>query len=409
MQTTILCCMLWTLCQTRIFPTEDWTSGPIDLGNGGDTMFYIHFKSRDKNATAPVILYMAGGPGTSGEYNLLLENGPYVANEKGSIVYNIYSWCNKSDLIYVDQPVGVGFSKAKDASTYCRDGNCVAENVYRMLHALFQKEPALKGRPFYVSGVSYAGHYVPAVSEYLIKKKDPEINFRGAFIDGAWIDAETQFMLDAAYLYMKGIFGLYQYLKYTITPLLCRIFVLFDRLGSYEISSEMNDNKDDAANLTNSMNIELNREFGEEAVAVRDFFNDRNTQTDLGVCCKTFAIKNRTAGALLRAEDWLISYSPKVSFILQSGYPLTLLYGDADYTCQYLGGLKVAESLDWTGNSGFVSAPWSNVVMDGETRGVKKSYGKFTFYRILHAGHLSPKDQPRVLQQFIEEFIRNNP
>ena len=174
-------CILSASVFANVFPGEAWHSGRVDLGNGGDKMFYIRYKACNKKPNAPLILYMAGGPGTSGEFNILIENGPYVAtydekrHPKSIIEKNPYSWNKEYDLLYIDQPVGVGFSVYKNTSTVCRSRSCVVSNVYKFLVRLYEMYPEYKGRPFYTSGVSYAGHYVPGVSAYIIKQNNPRI------------------------------------------------------------------------------------------------------------------------------------------------------------------------------------------------------------------------------------------
>ena len=60
---------------------------------------------------APVVLWLTGGPGCSSEVALLYENGPFRLNEQKQIERNPYSWNNFANLLYVDQPIGTGFSK----------------------------------------------------------------------------------------------------------------------------------------------------------------------------------------------------------------------------------------------------------------------------------------------------------
>jgi carboxypeptidase C (cathepsin A) len=91
------------------------------------------FKARNKNASAPLILYFPGGPGTASGFNIFVDNGPYHADQEGVIRYNEYSWNNDFDVLYVDQPIGVGFSKVKDNSTICRNYVCMVENMYMFL------------------------------------------------------------------------------------------------------------------------------------------------------------------------------------------------------------------------------------------------------------------------------------
>ncbi len=402
--------LTFTLTQQKsLFPDEDWTSGRIPLRDG-DNMFYIHFRARNGNRSAPLMLYLAGGPGSAGQYDIILENGPYISDTAGHIIYNKYSWNNEADTIYVDQPVGVGFSKVRSDDRVCRSRECVVQNMYTFLAKLMETEPELRGRPLYISGVSYGGHYVPAISEYIIRHGSEIVNFRGAFMGSPWVDAQVQFGLDPYYLYERRIYTLWQYVYYTAATVVCRVLIaVSSTTRAYQFCSDMNDEKDEAAGLLNPMNIEEKRGYNEEYEAVWRMFNDRATQRELGVCCMDYMPGNMTAGAELRKFDWLIPYHPHVAFLLRAGYPVTMFYGDLDYTCQYLGGLKVAESMEWEGKEGFENASWEKAKLEEKTYAMRKRYGKLEFYRVFKAGHLVPKDQPRFALWLLQEFIKNNP
>jgi len=393
----------------NIFPGETWESARLDLGNGGDQIFYILFKARNGNKNAPLILYMAGGPGTSGEFNLFLENGPYVATPKETIERNEYAWNNKFDVIFVDQPVGVGFSKARDFNTSCRDLACYAGDMYIFLKEFCKKNPQYKGRPLYISGVSYAGHYVPGLSAYLMKKNDTDINFRGAIIGGPWVDAETQFTLDPLYLYANAIFSFWEYIYYRSGAVICRILMKFNTAYEYDVCSEWNDYKDNATNIINQMNIAEKRTYREENRAVYAIMNDNETQKELGVCCTLWTGKNKTAGALLRKYDWIIPYQDQIEYILDHGKPVTLMYGNFDYTCQYLGGLAMAEKIKWSGLKEFLKKEWEDVILDGKVYGKTRIVKNFEFLLVYNAGHLIPKNQPLFALHAVEQFIENNP
>jgi len=394
---------------SKIFPQEEWESGKIDLGNGGDEIFYIYFKARNKNASAPIILYMAGGPGTSGEFNLLFETGPLKATEHETIVYNPYSWNEFADLIFVDQPVGVGFSTAKNNDTVCKNHTCVVHNMYIFLIKLYAKHYDFVNKPLYLSGVSYAGHYVPSLASCIVKHKNEDIKFKGILIGGPFIDSELFFHLDPYYLWQKGIFNWEKYVYFISISTMCKISRLIDQDKAYNFCSEYNDYKDDATNLINQNNIESNRTYDNEYRIITKFWNDTEVQKDLGVCCKNFKTRNYTSSNFLRTYDYLVHYIPFYEDLLQHDYPITLMYGDADYTCNYMSGLLSAERFNWDGQQGFKDAKWEEIYIDGELQALKKQYKKLTFYRIFHAGHLIPKDKPEFALKILQVFINQNP
>lgn len=73
--------------------------------------FFWYFSARRNASTAPLVLYLAGGPGQSSTYSALTENGPCYALANGnSTMLNPFSFNDRVNVLYVDQPNQVGFS-----------------------------------------------------------------------------------------------------------------------------------------------------------------------------------------------------------------------------------------------------------------------------------------------------------
>lgn len=105
-----MCVLSVTTCDD-IFLNEKHVPGLIKLGDSDD-MFYWLFKSRDNIAEDPLVIWLTGGPGCSSEVAIFAENGPFSVKDDLSLLKNDYSWNNRANVLYVDQPVGTGFSKA---------------------------------------------------------------------------------------------------------------------------------------------------------------------------------------------------------------------------------------------------------------------------------------------------------
>ena len=88
---------------------------------------------------------------------MFTELGPLVVGMDGNVTFNPFSWNKLANVFFLEQPAGVGFSypnlPANDSTT--------ADDTYHALLAFFAMHPELQGRPFYVMGESYGGHYVP--------------------------------------------------------------------------------------------------------------------------------------------------------------------------------------------------------------------------------------------------------
>ncbi|KAK5064578.1 hypothetical protein LTR84_000411 [Exophiala bonariae] len=74
--------------------------------------FFLYFGARNDPDNAPLVIYFAGGPGESSSYSALdSEGGPCYVNFDGSgTSLNPWSFNNHANVLYIDQPVGAGFS-----------------------------------------------------------------------------------------------------------------------------------------------------------------------------------------------------------------------------------------------------------------------------------------------------------
>lgn len=83
-----------------------------DVGGYDINTYFLYFEARNNAATAPLAIYLAGGPGESSTYAALSsENGPCYVNINGTdTVNNTWSFNNNANVLYIDQPVMAGFS-----------------------------------------------------------------------------------------------------------------------------------------------------------------------------------------------------------------------------------------------------------------------------------------------------------
>ncbi|KAJ2943031.1 hypothetical protein O0L34_g15223 [Tuta absoluta] len=169
--------------------------------------FFWYFPPIEANFTNnPVVVWLDGGPGTSDMVSLFLGNGP-LAYENGSIKYREYNWARQNHVVYIDNPVGVGFSFTNDSRGYCTNQTQVGEHLYTTLSQFFAMFPELQANPLFISGQSYGGKYVPALA-YTIHKKNPtasvKMNLKVLHIGNAWIDPEHQVGFYNQILYHLG-------------------------------------------------------------------------------------------------------------------------------------------------------------------------------------------------------------
>jgi cathepsin A (carboxypeptidase C) len=116
-------------------PDVKQISGYLDISETKHLFFWF-FESRSSPSEDPLVLWLNGGPGCSSTTGLLFELGPcQVAKEgkdaKVNVTDNQYSWTNKANVIFLDQPVGVGYSYSDDEQV--NNSPAAAEDVYAFL------------------------------------------------------------------------------------------------------------------------------------------------------------------------------------------------------------------------------------------------------------------------------------
>ena len=115
--------------------------------------------SQNQDPNVPLVLWLNGDPGYSSLFGLLAGIGPVTEdNFGGKYEINPYSWNTKVNLLAIEQPAGVGFSKASEPE-FNWTGDLMAEYLMVGIKDLIN-EFNLKGKDFYVSDESYAGVYI---------------------------------------------------------------------------------------------------------------------------------------------------------------------------------------------------------------------------------------------------------
>ncbi|GLI73690.1 hypothetical protein PoHVEF18_001910 [Penicillium ochrochloron] len=141
---------------------------PIDMHNESRALFYI-FQPTIGEPVDEVTIWMNGGPGCSSMESFLQETGRFLW-QPGTYapVENPYSWVNLTNVLWVDQPVGTGYSIGTPTATSQEE---TAQDFVKFFKN-FQKTYGIKNFKIYVTGESYAGRYVPYISAAMLDEKD---------------------------------------------------------------------------------------------------------------------------------------------------------------------------------------------------------------------------------------------
>ncbi|KAK9069294.1 hypothetical protein SSX86_013410 [Deinandra increscens subsp. villosa] len=169
------------------------------------SLFYYFVEAESNSSSKPLVLWLNGGPGCSsvGE-GAFVEHGPFKPSGR-VLVKNNYSWNKEANMLYLESPAGVGFSYSVEQSFYtsANDVMTAGDNL-AFLENWFEKYPQYKNRDFYITGESYAGHYVPQLANLIVHSKS-KINLKGIAIGNPLLDFNTDFNSRGEYLWSHGL------------------------------------------------------------------------------------------------------------------------------------------------------------------------------------------------------------
>ncbi|THU78094.1 alpha/beta-hydrolase [Dendrothele bispora CBS 962.96] len=170
-------------------PLVDFDVGPSWSGllpisadpNETRKLFFWFFPPGPEGSLDDIIFWTNGGPGCSSLEGLLQENGPFSWSwGTAKPIVNDHSWTNLSSILFVEQPVGTGFSQGTPNIT---DENGVAEQVVGFMQQFLEVFEELKGKKLFITGESYAGMYVPYIANFIFENPDQlDLDLQGIWV-----------------------------------------------------------------------------------------------------------------------------------------------------------------------------------------------------------------------------------
>jgi len=182
-------------------------SGYLNINGTGKHIFYWYVESQNDPENDPVTYWTNGGPGCSGLLGFGTEMGPYIFQKDGTMLPNEYSWNKVTNMVFFEQPVGVGFSYSENPDVDYETGDeQAAIDQYEAIKAFFRKFPERKSNDFYITSESYGGHYMPQLALTILKEDThKEINFKGFAVGNPYVDPNPNAIAMWQMYYYRGL------------------------------------------------------------------------------------------------------------------------------------------------------------------------------------------------------------
>ncbi|KAI7367488.1 alpha/beta-hydrolase [Hortaea werneckii] len=171
-------------------------------GNASDenALYFWYFPTDNEAAGDEIVIWLNGGPGCSSLDGLFQENGPFLwQSGTYSPIENPWSWTNVTNMVWIDQPVGTGFSPAAEGvPATIKNEKDVAED-FMGFWKNFMETFDLVGRKVYLTGESYAGQYIPYIAHYMLEANNTDyFNVSGIQINDPSINEDSVMIYSSA-------------------------------------------------------------------------------------------------------------------------------------------------------------------------------------------------------------------
>ncbi|XP_042423173.1 serine carboxypeptidase II-3-like [Zingiber officinale] len=389
----------------------------VDRANGR-ALFYYFVEAAENSGSKPIVLWLNGGPGCSSlGYGAMEELGPFRVMSDGKTLYrNPYAWNEVANVLFLESPAGVGFSYSNTTSDYATSGDRrTAIDALVFLVNWFERFPEYKGRDLFITGESYAGHYVPQLAHAILHHKDRLINLKGIAIGNAVIDEETsnKGLLDYywthAFLADETIVAIHKFCNFSpgaqLQPPECNRAIaeanhVFTEVNVYNIYAPLCF----SSGVTPTPKLPSIENFDPcTSNYVEAYLNNPKVQKALHA--NVTKLNYTWSGCSKVIQGWLDQPStmlPIIHELLSNGIRVLKYSGDLDgrvpvtSTRYSLNKLKLK-----------VKVPWRAWMLNNEVGGYTVVYDhNLTFTTVRGAGHSVPSYQPARALEMIKSFLQ---
>ncbi|POO00684.1 Serine carboxypeptidase-like [Trema orientale] len=429
-------------------------TGYIVVDEKEDVQFFYYFVESEGNPrNDPLMLWFSGGPGCSSICGFAFEIGPIkfnIVEYNGSLptlVLNPYSWTKFASIIFVDAPVGTGFSFSRSMEGSQTGDFVYANRSVNFLRKWLLAHPEFSSNPFYLGGDSFSGMIIPIIAEEIAESTEANrilgIKLQGYVLGNPVTDSELDGNSKVKFAHRMALISdeLYQSVKktckghYTGThknDTMCAkdleaISVCTKNLSQRYIlepkcDSAINDiEKMDANHRSllekpfkpnwNQLSLNPppeNPKFGcgnYQNLLVYYWANNETVQEALHIhkgTIKTWIRCDRNLPYRYQVES-VVSYHKQLN---SRGYRALIYSGDHDMMIPYIGTQAWIKSLNFP-----IAVHWRPWVVDDQIAGYVTEYskGSFTFATVKGGGHTAPDFRPKECHAMFKRWISQEP
>ncbi|XP_059429796.1 serine carboxypeptidase-like 51 [Corylus avellana] len=416
--------------------SEEW--GYVEVRPKAHMFWWLYrspYRVEDASKPWPIILWLQGGPGASGVgIGNFEEVGPLDTDLKP----RNSTWLQIADLLFVDNPVGTGYSFVDDEKLYVKTDEEAGNDLTTLLEKIFNKNESLQKSPLFIVAESYGGKYAVTLALSALRAIEAgklKLKLGGVVLGDSWISPEDfvfswgPLLKDVSRLDYNGLHysdSVAQKIKQQIEQgqyvEATKSWMLLESLisrssNNVDFYNFLLDSGSDVASFTA---IELSK--GIALKRYSRYLSSLRSRSSPGgggggldslmngpIKEKLKIPENVTWGGqsdnvFTELEgDFMKPRINEVDELLAKGVNVTVYNGQLDLICATKGTEAWIEKLKWEGLHNFLSTDRTNLYCGDKkgTQGFTKSSKNLHMYWILGAGHFVPAEQPCVALKMV--------
>ncbi|BAT90485.1 Serine carboxypeptidase-like 51 [Vigna angularis] len=418
--------------------SEEW--GYVQVRPKAHMFWWLYrspYRVEDPSKPWPIVLWLQGGPGASG---VGIGNFEEVGPLNTDLKPRNSTWLKKADLLFVDNPVGTGYSFVEDKKLFVKTDVEAATDLTTLLIELFNKDEKLQKSPLFIVAESYGGKFAVTLGLSAVEAIEAgklKLRLGGVALGDSWISPEDfvfswgPLLKDLSRLDDSGLQqsnsiaerikqqledGKFVEATNSWSELESVISIKSNHVDFYNFLEDAG--SDDVATLELALYKKISmKRYSRYLTSLRSRSRTPGGADDLdtllnGVIKKRLKIipENVTwggqSGAVFDslAGDFMKPRINEVDELLAKGVNVTVYNGQIDLICSTKGTDAWVHKLKWEGLKNFLAKDRTPLYCGSDkstTKGFLQSYKNLFFYWILKAGHFVPTDQPCVALEMV--------
>ncbi|KAI6377844.1 Cell death protease [Pyricularia grisea] len=397
-------------------------------------MFFWHFQNKHIANRQRTVIWLNGGPGCSSEDGALMEVGPYRLKDDHTLVPNEGSWHEFANIMFVDNPVGTGFSYV-NTDSYVTELDEMADQFIIFLEKFFELFPEYSEDDLYIAGESFAGQHIPYIAKHILERNKNSMtkikwNLKGLLIGNGWIAPNEQYRAYLEFSYAKGLLDKNSQTAKSLEAQYADCLKEWDDNGAkvdvalcesvlqnlLKLISKVE--ADGQRHCVNMYDVRLRDTYPScgmnwppDLVHVTPYLRRKDVVEALHVNPNKASGWTECTGAVGKSFKAQKS-KPSIELLpkILEEVPILLFSGAEDLICNHMGTEAFIGKMTWNGGKGFELTPgtWAprrDWTFEGKDAGFWQEARNLTYVLFKDSSHMVPFDYPRRSRDMLDRFM----